>query len=74
MSAGHSRWSNNLRTDTHNDSVVPGEDREFIQACNKVPARGDVAGQEDAKSQDGDGVHGADGSRPAGNADDSAHG
>jgi hypothetical protein len=42
---------------THDHSVVPGKDGQLIEAGDEVPSGGDVAGDEDAKSQDGEGVH-----------------
>ena len=41
----------------YNHSVVPGKDGELIEAGDKIPSSGDVASYEDAKSQDGEGVH-----------------
>ena len=37
--------------------MIPGEDGELIQAGDEVPACGDVASNEDAKGEDGEGVH-----------------
>jgi len=41
----------------YNDSVLPGEDSKLVQAGDKIPARSDVAGEKDAKSEDRDWVH-----------------
>jgi hypothetical protein len=43
--------------ETYNDSVVPGEDCKLIKSSNQIPPRSDVAGYEDRKSEDGEGVH-----------------
>jgi hypothetical protein len=45
------------RESAYNHSVVPGKDGKLIEAGDKVPSSGDVASYEDAKSQDGEGVH-----------------
>ena len=37
---------------TYYDTVVPSKDGEFVQAGDKVPASGDVSGEEDAKGED----------------------
>lgn len=42
---------------THNNSVVPGKDGQLIEPSHQVPAGGDVAGDKDPESQDGEGVH-----------------
>ena len=42
---------------SYNDTVIPSEYRELIQSGDKVPTRSDVASKEDAKREDGDGVH-----------------
>lgn len=41
----------------YNHSVGPSEYGKLIEAGNQVPSSGDVASYEDAKSQDGEGVH-----------------
>lgn len=40
-----------------NDSVVPGKDGKLVEARNEVPSSGDVAGYEDGKADDREGVH-----------------
>lgn len=45
------------RVSAYNHSVVPGKDGKLIEAGDQVPSSGDVASYEDAKSQDGEGVH-----------------
>lgn len=47
----------NIKRATYDDTPVPGEDSQFIESCNKVPPRGDVARDEDPKSEDGKRVH-----------------
>ncbi len=42
---------------THDHSVIPGKDGKLIEAGDEVPSSGDVASYEDAKGQDGEGVH-----------------
>lgn len=42
---------------THNYSVFPGKDGQLIETSDEIPARGDVASDEDADSEDGEGVH-----------------
>jgi hypothetical protein len=37
--------------------VVPGKDGKLVQASDEIPASGDVAGEEDTKSEDGYRVH-----------------
>lgn len=38
------------------DAVIPGEEGQLVEAGDEVPARGDVASDEDAE-RDGEGVH-----------------
>ena len=42
---------------TYHNSVLGCKDGKLIEACDEVPARGDVASYEDAEGQDGEGVH-----------------
>lgn len=42
---------------TYNNSVVPGKYGELIEPSNQIPARSDIAGNEDRKREDGEGVH-----------------
>lgn len=41
----------------YNNSVIPSEYSQLIQSRDKIPARGDITGKEDAKGEDGDRVH-----------------
>lgn len=43
--------------ETHNDTVVPGEDGELVEACDQIPSGSDVASYEDTKGEDGKRVH-----------------
>lgn len=52
-----SRQSRICRGRTHNYSVFPGKDGQLIETSNEVPARGDVASDEDADGEDREGVH-----------------
>jgi hypothetical protein len=51
--------SENLRgaSRAYDDSVIPGEDGKLIKSSNKIPPRSDVAGYEDRKCEDREGVH-----------------
>jgi hypothetical protein len=42
---------------TYHDTVIPGENSQFVQTGNKVPPSGDIARDEDPKGEDGKGVH-----------------
>jgi hypothetical protein len=42
---------------TYYNAVVPGKDGKLVQASDEIPASGDVAGEEDTKSEDGYRVH-----------------
>ncbi|KAJ5582263.1 hypothetical protein N7535_000883 [Penicillium sp. DV-2018c] len=42
---------------TYHDTVIPGEDGQFVQTGNEVPPSGDIARDEDPKGEDGKGVH-----------------
>jgi len=42
---------------THHNSVIPSKDGKLIESCNQIPPRSDVAGYEDAKSKNREGVH-----------------
>ena len=37
--------------------MVPGKDGKLVQASDEVPTSGDIAGEEDTKSEDGYRVH-----------------
>lgn len=39
------------------DAVVPGKDGELVKTSDKIPARSNVPGDEDAERQDREGVH-----------------
>lgn len=41
----------------YDDSVVPGEDSKLIKSSDQIPPRSDVAGYEDRKSENREGVH-----------------
>ena len=43
------------RAAAYNNSVVPSEDGELIEAGDQVPSGGDVAGDENAKGEGRDG-------------------
>ncbi|KAK6443534.1 hypothetical protein LTR95_000361 [Oleoguttula sp. CCFEE 5521] len=53
-----SRQAEETESAAYDDSVVPSKDSELIQSSDKIPARSDVAGEEDAKGDDGYWVHG----------------
>lgn len=42
---------------THDYSVIPGKYCEFIQSSNQIPPGSNVAGYEDPKGEDREGVH-----------------
>lgn len=42
---------------TYNDAVVPGENGELSELCDKVPTSGDVTSYEDAEREDRERVH-----------------
>jgi hypothetical protein len=42
---------------TYHDTVVPGENGQFVQAGHKIPPGGDIARDKDSKCEDGKGVH-----------------
>ena len=42
---------------TYNNSVVPSKNDQIIEPGNQIPPRSDVAGYEDRKSEDREGVH-----------------
>ena len=46
-----------VQVQSYKYSVFPGKDGKLIQAGNEVPARSDVASDEDAEGEDGEGVH-----------------
>lgn len=54
---GRSIYTQNAPLGTHNDTVVPGEDRKFIQSSDQIPPGCDVASYKDPKCEDRERVH-----------------
>lgn len=48
-------WQGSAKT--YDDSVVPSEDSQVIKSSDQIPPRSDVAGYEDRKSENREGVH-----------------
>lgn len=46
---------------TYHNAVIPCENRQFVQARNKIPPRGSVARYKNAESEDGKWVHESNG-------------